>query len=348
MNDLIDEYRVRCRFESPFHSTARCFGTFYRCTPFISGATLRGALAGYLVQLYCESDKIAALSKLSDPEDVASYHRDCAKSDECPAAVFFSNPPEVYFSFGFPVGEDGGISEGWPDNKLRVQYRTPSNRSTKSIVFLSEPVEKDEARGVRGSLAAFEVVLPPARFDFEVKLLGRAKRYGDVIKGAVKEVGRYFGIGRLRSLGFGQFVPEESNVIEEEPKLELSDDGSLALKFESPLILDSRGFPTEPVREWFWPLVTETAERAGLSVPEENPITGGAFNARLDWTGRFYYSAGLHERFIAPARGSVLNLEADRGKWTEETANVLAAAVELGVGQWTDCGFGRFEIAERK
>ena len=63
---------------------------------------------------------------------------------------------------------------------------------------------------------------------------------------------------------------------------------------------------------------------------------------RPDFIGRFSYERGLRENRLVAWAGSEMTLHLSHG--ASDLSEQLAIASILGIGEWSEWGYGRFEV----
>jgi hypothetical protein len=306
----------RCVTRSAFHTSRQEYANLIKCAPFILGTTLRGAVLGDLVRTHCSPGALAQLEGLAEPAAIAAVHTACP--DDCPARYFYQAPPAVCFSFG-------------------VFDEQPALARTRIAL------ERQHASVAEGALFSVEAVAPGTPFTFEIVLRGAALRHRGAIEAAVGRVGEWWGIGRLRSIGFGLFDVSGLTATSEAERLAAvpvkSSVGPLTLEFETPYILGTGDGPAD---------VSAAALKERLSAEFSalagGPLTLAQADARLelDFVGRFSYERGLRENYLVAWPGSQVALTADRSQpgWTA----AMAQGILGGIGVLREVGFGRFRL----
>lgn len=317
----------KCELTSPFHSSRQEYANLLKCAPFILGSTIRGAVLSYLIETRCSAEKIQHLRGRNDPAEIAAYHRDC--ETDCPVKPFFANRPLAWFAFGEFAAED-----------YRANTRIALERSNYSVA--------------EGAIVNIEAMAPGTAFDFEITLLDEAVTVTDVVTEAVREIGHLRGIGRLRSVGFGQFRMRDVTC------RELSDDitsrvkalgegvaDSVVLEFtrpyvlsagEEPDLLDSTRLAHRLAGE-FQELMSDLAIEPAS---ERLPLERVEASIRPDFVSRFSYERGLRAHYLVAWPRSRMSLHLV--KPTDGLRDQVALASFFGLGRLNDLGFGRFKV----
>jgi len=158
-----------CRLTAPFHTSDRNYSNLYTCAPYIMGSTLRGAVLRCLIDRYC--------TRIHDlHEDNPGYHGKCG--EPCPVKPLFF--PPTRFSFGHFSEEESDVA-----------------------VYTRVGISRDRNAAAEGALVSVEV--RRGEFTFEVMYpdvgLEPYIHEGVMLAGCRRDVG----IGRFRSVGWGQF-----------------------------------------------------------------------------------------------------------------------------------------------
>ncbi len=319
-----------CRTASPFHTTRQRYANLVKCAPFILGSTLRGALLDVLIRTRCPSERLVRLKAIDDPAAIAEEHRACTQ--DCPVRPFFVQPPLVRFSFAEfePKEEEEEID-------YRMMTRIGLSRDTCSVA--------------EGSIFTIEAVAPETPFHFEVTLLDQAQEVEEVVVAAVNHVVRFGSIGGFRSIGLGRFE------LERKPERVSLDDrldqailgwpwqGERAqLTFTTPFVLGVGGTPemmvSEAMAHHVADQIDQAAAQAGYEVEGALPLERVDVRIRPDFISRFSYERGLRENRLVAWPDSSLSFD-----WPETVdEDGLALALTLGIGDWSEWGFGRFRV----
>ncbi len=323
--------KFACRTASPFHTTRQEYSNLVKCAPFILGSTLRGAILTALI----EREVCPHVDKAKAADDLArigELHRAC-ENPKCPIAPFFPAPDaasSVWFSFGmFDLAD--------PARLYRAATRIALERETGSVA--------------QGAIVTIESIAPDTPFTFSVTLFGDAMRLADDIEWAVETAAGTQGLGRFRSIGYGQFrmdkpaerasfaaqVESESaawvaaSVVEAEfvtPYVIGAGDGKVAA-------LDRIAFPG---------LIQSQAEKVlrAIGVDATLPVADAMLTLTPEYVSRFSYEAGGPQHRLVAWERSGLKLTLARRD--DETTRALVALSLLGLGEWSECGFGQIQL----
>lgn len=326
----------RGRTTSPFHSTRQEFANLIKCSPYILGSTIRGALLKRLIERgLCPHLDLVRVPH-TDAE-LAEIHRDCALHSFFPAA---NDLPSAWFSFGhFRRGDGTELSAEELASRYRSHTRIALERASSSV---SE-----------GAIATLESIAPDTPFAFDIVLFGDARAHADALIDAAHATGEGEGWGRFRSIGFGQFVIERAERESFEEWIErarwMVEAGTSEVTFEfvTPYVL-SRGDNQLPSFD---------STLAALRVRDEiaavvQTVGGSEFTGVLDradltirpeFISLFSYERGMRQNSLVSLEGSwvVVRFTGD----TDEIARALTWASVLGIGVWNERGFGRFHQA---
>lgn len=317
--------RFECRTTSPFHTSRQEYANLIKCAPFILGSTIRGGLLKYLIETSCSAEKIATLRSMNDPEEVARFHRDCEV--DCVVRPFFAEEPLAWFSFGRFGQESYGS-----------MTRIAIGRENRSVA--------------EGSIVNIEAIEPGMEFVFEITLFREALTTVDVISPALNQVGQMYGLGHLRSIGFGRFKVldvEESDFVDHvDDKIRALPpfDSILKIVFTTPFVLGKGMNPYPMASEELARQIGEDLQAAASKAIEEEiaPIPIDHVDVRLkpDFIGRFSYERGLRENRLVAWAGSEMTLHLSNG--VGDLSEQLAIASILGIGEWSEWGYGRFDV----
>lgn len=317
--------RFECRTTSPFHTSRQEYANLIKCAPFILGSTIRGGLLKYLIETNCSSEKIAMLRSMSDPEEVARFHRGCEV--DCLVRPFFAEESLAWFSFG-RFTEESYVS----------MTRIAIGRENRSVA--------------QGAIVNIEAIEPGTEFVFEITLFDEALTTVDAIRPAINQVGRMHGLGRLRSIGFGQFEvldaegSDFADHVDERVHALPFFNGELKMVFTTPFVL-GKGMNPYPIagQELAKQIAEDLQATVSRAVEEEMaPIPIDHVDVRLkpDFVGRFSYERGLRENRLVAWVGSEITLHLSDG--VHDLSEQLAIASILGIGEWSEWGYGRFEV----
>ena len=320
-----------CRTTSPFHTTRQQYANLAKCAPFILGSTLRGAILARLIEreLCPHVDKALATTSI---EQIGAAHRAC-ENPQCPIKPFFperAESPRVWFSFG--------LFE--PENAARL-YRAATRIA----------LERDKGSVAEGAILTIESVAPGTPFTFRVTLLGDATRLADDVRWAVQAAAETQGIGRFRSLGYGQFRVED---VQSLAFAQLVRDAQTqwntaptSAEFVTPYIVgrgDGRvtGADRAELVQSLREQLQTTLRAVGMTAPE---LRGASLSLMPEYLSRFSYEQGGPQHRLVAWQGSRLTLELAEQDAAAQAA--LAVVSLLGLGEWSDCGFGQFRYTAR-
>ena len=316
--------RFNCLTTSPFHTSRREYASLLKCAPFILGSTIRGALLKYLIETNCSKEKIAELRSMSDPGEIAAFHRNC--EIDCVVKPFFAEEPLVWFSFGH-----------FAKGSYQFVTRIAIARENRSVA--------------EGAIVNIEAIEPGTEFSFEIILFGEALGVAETVRSVMKQVGELRGFGHLRSIGFGRF---EVLSIEEKDFADYVDerigtlppfDDKVKMVFTTPFVFGEgmRPYPLEghALARHIAEHIRATASRV---IEEVALLAIERVDARLrpDFIGRFSYERGLRENRLVAWAGSEMTLHLSHG--ASDLSEQLAIASILGIGEWSEWGYGRFEV----
>lgn len=320
-----------CRTTSPFHTTRQQYANLAKCAPFILGSTLRGAVLARLIEreVCPHVDKALATTSI---EQIGAAHRAC-ENPQCPIKPFFPDPhesPRVWFSFG--------LFE--PANAARL-YRAATRIA----------LERDKGSVAEGAILTIESIAPDTLFTFRITLLGDATRLADDVRWAVQATAETQGIGRFRSLGYGQFRVEK---VQAHAFAQLVADAQAqwnaalaSAEFVTPYVVgrgDGKvtGTDRDELIQALHEQLQTTLRAVGMTAPE---LRGAALSLLPEYLSRFSYEQGGPQHRLVAWQGSRLTLE-----WAGDdaaTPTALAVVSLLGLGEWSDCGFGQFRPTTR-
>lgn len=323
---------------SAFHSTRQEFANLLKCSPYILGSTIRGALLARLL----ERGMCPHLAQLNVPRsdvELAELHRDCALRPFFPRA---DEAPSVWFSFGrFTRGDATPLSAEEMNLRYHAHTRIGLERAHGSVA--------------EGAIVTIEAIQPETPLRFEVILLDEARALADELAQAAEVTGTGAGWGRFRSIGFGQFKitrvrqTEFTEWIDAAANdwLEVTQD-RVAFEFETPYVL-SRG-------EGAFPAFDSEAGAARLheqfnallhAVGQE--ALGGKFNevgfaVRPEFVSPFSFERGTRQHSLVSLEGSWVAAKYNGD--AKSIAQAFALASRMGLGTWNTTGFGRFRRKE--
>lgn len=322
--------KVYGKTTSSFHSTRREYASLVQTSPFILGSTLRGALLTNIIkQIDCP--EWLRLKETNDSGAIGGIHRGCGIS--CPVKSFFS-PSQVIFSFG--------KFDNMGEEKLQ--------RTTRIAI------EREKSSVSEGAIVNIETVPPETSFEFEVVLLGESLQFMEQIKKAVYTMAIGEGIGRYRSIGFGQFQidrieeSELSQIIEKQlSEIQERCNGKKGIKLilRTPLVLgDGQGifFPVSNSKVFIERFCNATAAKMKmLTITEKTLAQSDIKDVEMkiipDYVHRFSYEIQNKENRLVAWPGSEIILHCEM---TRELYLQFAIIAITGLGEWSDWGFGRF------
>lgn len=321
--------RFHCRLISPFHTTRQEYASLWKCAPFISGSTLRGALLSHLITTTYPPEALAELAALSDPAAVKTFHQQFEGA--APVRPFFADPPGAWVSFGL--------------------FRGEAERELRGLTRIA--LEREHASVAAGAIVNVELIGPgseeePTRFDFEILLPGDDGTLAGQLERATWQIAEVGSLGGLRSIGLGRFAVEEverldlwERVTERENELQLSNGPKVTLEFTTPYVL-AEGLPdTQRLSARLGEQWQAALNRAGYRSDDE-PIVIRHIEAQLrpEFVGRWHYEQGTRDNRLAAWAGSRVVVELERlpFDWRDQ----LTMASLFGLGEWSEVGFGRF------
>lgn len=318
--------RFYCQTTTPFHTTSREYTNLVKSASFILGSTIRGAVLKTMIELF-PCPMMNRLKDAQNSKEVSDIHSQC--SLECPVKPFFTYPSQCNFSFGFFKAEDVD----------RFSTRIGIERQTASVA--------------EGSIVTFESITPEKQFSFDVILFGECMNALPLLKTAVKVCGETEGIGRYRSIGYGKFkldkAEEESFMDSVKSKMNGIDrvisDKIIKITFKTPFVIGN-GMEIYPLknRELIEKFSRDLLKSVNRVVRDTSPINieNIEFGIKPDFISRFSYENGMRENRLVAGPESVLTLHLREINDTL-TKQLIIASI-LGIGEWNEWGFGRFNI----
>lgn len=309
----------QCSLLSPFHTTQREYQNLLTCAPYVLGTTIRGAVLGYLIQKHCTGKKISQLEKTTDPDCILQIHKSCGES--CPLSQFFEeSTPNILFSFG--------------------EFHRPEYLSRTRIAL-----RRDFRNASEGAIANVECIQEGSEFSFEVVLFDSLMDLEEEIAEAVRFTGEYLGIGRFKSVGLGRFRIEERRKEGVETLLERTKvpDSEIKLVFRTPLVFGMRKMDyrvmAEQISDSFLQRFREISDRdndgkveiAELDIEMKPEFIHRHSFERSQVENRLVMDAGSKIRCVLPTIGRQHVIQ-------------LKIASRFGIGDWRNCGFGRFHV----
>jgi hypothetical protein len=314
-----------CRTTSPLHTTRQQYSNLIKCAPFILGSTLRGAILARLIEreVCPHLDKAVASS---DSARIGELHRAC-ENPACPIKPFFPDgAPLAWFSFGLFDAPD-------PARPYRAATRIALERETGSVA--------------EGAIITIESIAPDTPFTFSVTLFGEAMRVSDDVEWAVEATARTQGIGRFRSIGYGQFRVEKSERVAfaervERERTNWREAEKVSAEFATPYVIGTGDGKVEGLnRQAFAQTIQAQASDTLRAIGVDSPVqfSDAALTLTPDYVSRFSYEQGGPQHRLVAWQGSRLVLTLAHAD--EEARRALAAIALLGLGEWRECGFGQ-------
>lgn len=326
-----------CRTTTPFHTTRMEYANLVKCAPYILGSTIRGALLKRLLErgLCSHLDALDANDEHT-AERLAAIHR----APPCLVAPFFPSAgelPNAYFSFGQFAAE-----------------QTSLYRSTTRIAL-----ERPFGSVSEGALVTIEAIAPNAAFDFEIVLFEETQGLEMELIDATHETAkRGEGLGRYRSIGYGQFeidkvtrerfaerVEDAEKVWEKTITSKEYDNKKthhVSAQFESPYVLRGDGalpsFQTDEFSEYLRVQLQNVLRDAGMDATMP-PLSDARPFLKPDFVSRFSYEIGSRSNRLVTREGSGVEFSFAENEAAMQRA--LACASVLGIGEWNAWGFGK-------
>lgn len=329
-------YSFSCQTTSLFHTSRQQYATLVKCAPFILGSTIRGAmLKGMIERNGCPH--LTRLEVEKDSGKIREIHLSCER--KCPARPFFLSPPQTFFSFG----EFEEINKKEKREFYSSSTRIAINRGHNSV---SE-----------GAMEKIESILPGTNFSFSITLFGECLEVGKEVEASIRMLADGTGLGRFRSIGYGQFkivdIKERSfeEIFEEKReeirKIEI--EKKIQLLFTTPLVLGDGEKIHYPIneKEVLGRKIGEDIKEGVNGIIDEPapfPIEGVEALIRPDFISRFSYESGMRENRLVAWSDSKIILFIDG--LNERQLEQLAVASFLGIGDWREWGFGRFKVGK--
>jgi len=263
---------------------------------------------------------------------IEAVHRTCTL--DCPVKPFFAESPLAWFSFGQFEGEE------------HERYRFSTRIA----------LARDAASVAEGAIVTIEAIRPGVPFAFSVTLLDGAQEMAAAVEEAVRLSGEIEGIGRFRSIGFGQFavgkveripLAEALAQVQAEWK-QMPLESPLTLTLATPYLL-SKGEERIPSFEYTalarrleadMSHALEAVRYDAMAVPH---LQGAECVLRPEYISHFSYELGTREHYLVAWEGSEFILHLD--KLEPEVSTCLAIASLVGLGPESDLGYGRFKAA---
>jgi hypothetical protein len=217
-------------------------------------------------------------------------------------------------------------------------------------------IDRERRTVAVGKIVSIEVVPEGTRFEFSVVLPGGAVYGKGQFEQAVRDVGKWLGVGHHKGIGFGRF--EVSKVSESPLISEITRASAEASKLPSALRLTllssivlqtaSSRFPLETgamgeaLGRALFERTAEVSKRFDLSlqlatspfIPRECKLS-----FRPDYVSRDSFEEGTRKNALVALAESWFDVSFT--ELTEPLRQQLAVAQVLGVGSWADVGFGR-------
>lgn len=329
---------IRCLLTSPLHITQRTYANLLRCTPFVPGTTIRGALLGYLIQQHCSREKILSLRHHLVPE-VQRFHLEC--ETQCPVKVLF-DPKQVVFSFGL---FQGGNSES---RDYRLITRIALTRDGRAVS--------------KGRLVTVEQIAPQAELTTAIFLFEKAGGFTSLITQALSQIGEYVGIGRFKSVGLGRFEVKKNQVSSTElnevvqerlfqiEKVLSSSNGKLKLSVATPLVLGEKSLLYsnqyqelgDNLARLFWERTSEVVQSPIDDFFSPVMIKVVSVEMKPEFISRYSLENSQREGRLVLWPGS--NFVIETKAFDQEALLQIAIGSILGVGEWREFGFGCFAV----
>jgi hypothetical protein len=281
-----------CRFTAPFHTSAQNFSNVFTCAPFVPGSTLRGAVLRWLIDHHC-----TRVDELH--QDNPGYHERCPA--DCPIREFFTD--QVRFSFGhFEAGSTVGVQ-----TKLGLSRVTGSAAAG---ALLSVEVRRGRFR--------FRAAVPRA------ELL-------PLLCAAVDGAGA-LGLGRFKSIGWGQFVKEKGASYV--PPALPSVGCQMTWEFRTPYVVRHPERGEVLSREDLQADLDAALDPDHVEVQEVRARVKG-----LSYLRRWSYETEGRENRLVVDPGTTLEITLDRPLSEEQMRKLL-----WGLGEWRRWGYGEIRI----
>ncbi|MGC1122949.1 MAG: RAMP superfamily CRISPR-associated protein [Candidatus Methanofastidiosia archaeon] len=313
----------QCSLVSPFHTTQREYQNLLTCAPYVLGTTIRGAVLGYLIQKHCTREKINQLEKTTDPERILQIHESCGKG--CPLSQFFEeDTPNVLFSFG--------------------EFHRPEYLSRTRIAL-----RRDFRNASEGAIANVECIQEGSKFNFEVVLFDGLIDREEEIAEAVRFTGEYLGIGRFKSVGLGRFRIEEKRKEGIETLIERVKvpDSEIELVLRTPLVFMMRkmdcGVMAEQISNSF---LQRFREISGRDSDKKIEIAELDIEMKPEFIHRHSFERSqVENRLVMDVGSKIRCVLSPPGR---QHLIQLKIASRFGIGDWRNCGFGRFHVKKSK
>ncbi|MFH0774295.1 MAG: RAMP superfamily CRISPR-associated protein [bacterium] len=322
-----------CQTTSLFHTSRQQYATLVKCAPFILGSTIRGAMLKDMI----EREGCPHLAQLETEKNsckIRKIHLSCDR--KCSVKPFFLSPPQAFFSFGeFEPKEE---KKGFYSSSTRIAI----NRCHNSV---SE-----------GAMEKIEAIIPETPFQFSLTLFGESLEVSEEAKASIRMLADGTGLGRFKSIGYGRFkivdVKEKDfgEVVEEKTrkiKEIVEEKKRVQLLLTTPLVLGDGENVHYPIneREVLGKKIGEDIKEGLKGIIDEPlsfPIQEVEACIRPDFISRFSYESGRRENRLVAWKDSRITFSVNRVE--ERQLEQLAVASLLGIGDWREWGFGRFEV----
>jgi hypothetical protein len=293
--------KFTCRLTSSFHTSEFNYSNLYTCAPYILGSTLRGAALRCLIDEYC-----TRLDDLHQDGNNPDFHHVCL--EDCDIKPLFC--PPTRFSFG-SFQEDNRAGE--------------SNRT----VYTRVGISRDRQSAAQGALVSVEV----QRGDFTFQVMCLNTEMVCLVKKGVRWAGsrKDVGIGRFRSIGWGQFDVLCCEYIRPEmPQAAKSYD----FVFQTPYVMPEEAARGE-IRKEILELHLRNSLPDGHSFPPIDIFE--PMISSLSYVRRWSDERGHKENRLVADKGSRF-----RVTFLEEVNPECVYLWQWGIGDWYEYGFGSF------
>jgi len=314
--------KFQCVCTSPFHTTQQKYQNLLKCAPYILGTTIRGSILGFLIQKYCTDKKIVELKKMQDSESIVRFHRECER--ECIVKEIYQNLDDISYSFG------------------KFQKK-------QSMTVTRISLDRDNKISSEGSIVNVECIKEGSEFHFEIILFKNMMAIKNEIEEAVEYIGKYLGIGKFKSIGFGRF--NVINVISEDLThfLEYDSYNSIDLNlisvFKTPFIFNIKSMDENVLIEEISNLIFERyCEIAQEKVDGKIEIKNLIVEMKPEFIHRYSLEKSKIENRLVMEAGSIFRYQIDNDKIERQ----IMIASRFGIGEWRNCGFGRFNVTDYK
>jgi hypothetical protein len=315
--------KFQCIFKSPFHTTQRKYQNLLKCAPYILGTTIRGSILGFLIQKFCTDNKINELKKIGDSESIAKFHREC--EEDCIVKEIYQNLSDFHCSFG-----------------------TFSNDGYMSLTRIS--LNRDRKVSSEGAIVNVECIKENTKFDFELILFEEMMNFKKEIKETIENAGRYFGIGKFKSVGLGKFAVTDVSSQDLTHIFEYNDqnsiDSDITSTFQSPFIFNIKSVNETILTKQICDLIDERYhEIARKKTDTRIKIKNLSIEMKPEFIHRYSLEQSKIENRLVFEVGSILKYQIENFKETNEQIEI---ASRFGIGEWRNCGFGRFDVTSNK